>query len=171
MGAAFCLGWRGENREPLRMPGPHPSRLLLGMQPHGLGACTNPPHWQGGGKVGEVGVAQARGWASRGCSTSMPDVSPSSCTHVPSAHPHLRVPVPSPAATVASQKEEVSPRHPPTSSGAILGLQESGRQHRASDALQHAGASGGWGKRNPNITLHPRSHLWDEERGSVSPEA
>lgn len=72
---------------------------------------------------------------------------------------------------MASQKEEASPpASPHRRPGAILGREESGRQHRAGDALQHAGASGGRGKRNPNIAPHPGSHLWDEERGSVSPE-
>lgn len=153
-------------------PPAHP-RLLQGCS-HMARVFAPTPHRHGGGKVGDAGVLQARSRASRGCSGSTPEVSPSSCAHVPSAHPHSRVPVLSPAAEVASQKEEAPPPASPTIARGLFWVwrKEEGSTGREMPcSTQGPVVNGEWGKRNPNIAPHLPSHVWDGERGSVSPEA
>lgn len=60
-GCSFLLGverWARGTPGDARTPAQ--PRLLHGMQPHGLHAHTNPPHWQGGDKEGDLGMVQAK---------------------------------------------------------------------------------------------------------------
>lgn len=114
VGAAFCLGWRGGNREPLGMPGPQPvPNCSMGCS-HMVQGLAPTPHT--GRELAKWGMMwwsrQAAGHSEDApdpCLMSAPAAALTSPWLIPTAHPHLRVPVPSPAATVASQKEEVSP--------------------------------------------------------------
>lgn len=127
------------------------------------GGCWDPsPPWllHGTECVCAKPSASARRWQCGECGVTEddPDLAPqphachlssSSCTHVSVVQPHSRVPVPFPATALKEEASPpTSPHHDP---GDILGLEKSGRQHQAGDALQHAGDGGGQGKRNTNL--------------------